>query len=74
MLIVVNRPKFVIIDFIFLTVVVIGFVRSESKKYTDEFVLHVQHGEQEARALAIKYHLKFERQVKAIKIILNDND
>ena len=62
MLIVVTRPVIVIIEFILLTIV--SHVKLEPLKYTNEFVLHVREGEQAAHALANKYQLIFERQVR----------
>lgn len=62
MLIVVTRHIIVIINIILFTIVTL--VKLENVKYTDEFVLHVNHGEQAARSLADKYQLKFERRVR----------
>jgi hypothetical protein len=61
MLIVVTRHIIVIIHIILFTIV--SLVKLENLKYTNEFVLHVNEGEQAARSLAEKYQLKFERQV-----------
>ncbi|CAF1249935.1 unnamed protein product [Adineta steineri] len=60
MLIVVTRQIIVIISIILL--INISFVQLETIKYTNEFVLHINEGEQAARLLAEKYQLKFERQ------------
>ncbi len=62
MLIVVTRHIIVISNIILLTIV--SLVKLENLKYTNEFVLHINQGEQSARTLAEKYQLKFERQVK----------
>ncbi len=62
MRIVVTRHIIIIIDLILF--IVVSFVQSENLKYTNEFVLHVNEGEQAARSLAVKYQLIFERQVK----------
>jgi predicted RND superfamily exporter protein len=61
MLIVVTRHIIVIINIILITIV--SLVKLKNLKYTNEFVLHVNEGEQVARSLAEKYQLKFERQV-----------
>jgi subtilisin family serine protease len=60
MLIVVTRHIIVIINIILITIV--SLVKLKNLKYTNEFVLHVNEGEQVARSLAEKYQLKFERQ------------
>jgi hypothetical protein len=62
MLIVVTRHIIVIINIYLFTI--ISLVKLENLKYTDEFVLHINEGEQAARTLAERYQLKFERQVK----------
>ena len=61
MLIVVTRHIIVIVNIILFTIV--SLVKLENLKYTNEFVLHINEGEQAARSLAEKYQLKFERQV-----------
>lgn len=62
MLIVVTRHLIVIINIILITIV--SVVKLENlKKYTNEFVLHVNEGEQAARSLADRYQLIFERRV-----------
>ncbi|CAF0750672.1 unnamed protein product [Rotaria sordida] len=60
MLIVVTRHIIVTIDLILLIIVI--FAKTENLTYTNEFVLHINEGEQAARSLAEKYHLKFERK------------
>lgn len=60
MLIVVTRHIIVTINIILFTIVTL--VKLENVKYTDEFVLHVNNGEQAAQSLAEKYQLKFERR------------
>jgi hypothetical protein len=62
MLIVVTHHTIVIINIILFTIV--SFVKLQNLKYTNEFVLHVNEGEQAARSLAEKYQLIFERQVR----------
>jgi predicted RND superfamily exporter protein len=61
MLSVVTCPSIVIVEILLLTIV--SLVQLQTIKYTSEFVLHINQGEQAARALADKYDLKFERQV-----------
>ena len=61
MRIVVTRHIIAIIGLILL--INIAFVKLDSTKFTNEFVLHVNDGEQAARLLAEKYQLQFERQV-----------
>ena len=39
---------------------------NSKKNYTNEFVLHVNDGEQVARHIADKYQLKFERRVSSL--------
>lgn len=64
MLSVVTRHLIVIINIILFTIV--SVVKLENlKKYTNEFVLHVNEGEQAARSLAERYQLIFERPVRA---------
>ncbi|CAF0818060.1 unnamed protein product [Rotaria sordida] len=60
MLIVVTRHIIVTIDLILL--IIVTFAKTENLTYTNEFVLHINEGEQAARSLAEKYHLKFERK------------
>lgn len=61
MLIVVTRHIIVTIELILL--IIVSVVKLESLKYTNDFVLHVNEGEQAARALADRYHLIFDRRV-----------
>ena len=65
MLIVVTRRIIVIVDLLLL--VLVALVKLQELKYTNEFVLHVNDGEQAARSLADKYQLRFERQVGRIR-------
>lgn len=65
MLIVVTRHIIVTINIILFTIVTL--VKLENVKYTDEFVLHVNNGEQAAQSLAEKYQLKFERRVRILR-------
>lgn len=49
-----------------LVLIITGTLAQQStieRKFTDEFVLHVNDGEQAAHKLAEKYHLNFERRV-----------
>jgi hypothetical protein len=72
MLIVVTRHIIIIINLILLTI--ISIVKLENITYTNEFVLHVNDGEQAARSLAEKYQLKFERQVNLLLFFFFPND
>ena len=71
MLSVVTRHLIVIINLILFTIV--SVVKLENlKKYTNEFVLHVNEGEQAARSLAERYQLIFERPVRESEMEWNE--
>ena len=63
MLCVVNRPRRLIVNIVLLLIIGVTVVRADPVKYTEEFVLHVNDGEQAAQALAEKYQLTSERRV-----------